>query len=273
MLILFIGDVFGKPGRRAVAALLPRLRDELALDLVIANGENSAGGAGITAATAGELFAAGVDLLTTGNHVWHQREALDYLSTTERVMRPLNFPPGAPGQGATLTKVGATPVLLANALGRVYMDALDNPFRALDTLLAERGSEAAVVVVDIHAEASSEKRAMGFHLDGRASLVVGTHTHVPTADAQILPGGTGYVTDVGMVGPLRSVIGMEIEPVVRRFLTNLPQRSGPSQDTTIQFNAVLADIDESSGRARGVTRIDRVVTLGLGGARQKSPQA
>src|SRR5690242_509025 len=175
MLILFIGDVFAKPGRRAVATLLPGLRSELALDLVIANGENSAGGAGITAASAGELFAAGVDLLTTGNHVWHQREALAYLPTTDRVVRPLNFPPGAPGLGATLFDAGGTPVLLTNALGRVFMDALDDPFRALDALLAERAGEARVIVVDFHAEATSEKRAAGFHLDGRVSLVVGTH--------------------------------------------------------------------------------------------------
>lgn len=262
MLLLFIGDVFAKPGRRAVAALLPELRAELAPDLVIANGENSAGGAGITAATAGELFAAGVDLLTTGNHVWHQREALSYLPTTDRVVRPLNFPPGAPGRGAILYEVGGIMILLTNALGRLFMDAVDDPFRSLDALLAEQGGAARVVVVDFHAEATSEKRAMGFYLDGRVSLVVGTHTHVPTADAQVLPGGTGYVTDVGMVGPLRSVIGMAVDPVVQRFRTNLPQRSGPSADPQIQFNAVLADVDAASGRARSLVRVDRLVTLG-----------
>lgn len=261
MRILFIGDVIGKPGRQAVDALLPGLRAELALDLVIANGENSAGGAGITAATANDLFAAGVDLLTTGNHVWHQREALTYLPTTDRVVRPLNFPPGAPGLGATLFVAGGTPVLLTNVLGRIFMDAVDDPFRALDALLAERAGAARVIVIDVHAEATSEKRAAGFHLDGRASLIVGTHTHVPTADAQVLPGGTAYVTDVGMVGPLRSVIGVEVEPIVTRFLTALPQRYDTAKDKTIQFNAVLADIDEASGRARGLTRVDRMVTL------------
>jgi metallophosphoesterase (TIGR00282 family) len=262
MRILFIGDVVGRPGRRAVAAVLPALRRELAPDLVIANGENSAGGAGITAATAGELFAAGVDLLTTGNHVWQQREALSYLPSTERVIRPLNFPPGAPGRGATLFRANGTPVLLANALGRIFMDAVDDPFRALDALLAARAAEAQVVVVDFHGEATSEKRALGFYLDGRASLIVGTHTHVPTADAQVLPGGTAYVSDVGMVGPLRSIIGVEVEPIIQRFLTALPQRYGPARDTTIQFNAVLADVDASSGRARAIERVDRVVTLG-----------
>lgn len=270
MRVLFIGDVVAKPGRRAVAALLPTLRAELALDVVIANGENSAGGAGITSGTAGDLFAAGVDLLTTGNHVWHQREALTYLPTTDRVVRPLNFAPGAPGVGATLVEIGGTPVLLTNVIGRVFMDAVDDPFRALDALLVERAGAARVIMVDVHAEASSEKRALGFYLDGRASLVVGTHTHVPTADAQVLPDGTAYVTDVGMVGPLRSIIGVEVEPIIARFRTGLPQRYGTAKDSTVQFNAVLADIDETSGRARRLERVDRVVTLGGVGAGQDS---
>ena len=270
MHILFIGDVVAKPGRRAVATLLPVLRAELALDVVIANGENSAGGAGITAATAADLFAAGVDLLTTGNHVWHQREALTYLTTTERVVRPLNFAPGAPGLGATLLTVRETPLLLTNVLGRVFMDTVDDPFRALDALLAERAGAARVVVVDVHAEASSEKRALGYFLDGRASLVVGTHTHVPTADTQILPGGTAYVTDVGMVGPLRSIIGVEVEPIIARFRTGLPQRYGTAKDSSVQFNAVLADIDESNGRARSLERVDRVVALDGSGAGQEN---
>src|SRR2546423_2632846 len=227
MRILFIGVVVARPGGRAVAAVLPTLRKELAPDLVIANGENSAGGAGITAATAGELFAAGVDLLTTGNHVWHQREALSYLPTTDRVVRPLNFPPGAPGRGATLVHAAGTPVLLANALGRVFMDTVDDPFRALPSLLAERAAEAQASVLDFHAEATSEKRAMGFHLDGRASLVVGTHTHVPTADAQVLAGGTAYVTDVGMVGPLPSVIGVGGAPIIPRLPHAPPPRLRP----------------------------------------------
>jgi len=259
--VLFIGDVVAKPGRRGVAALVPGLRHDLALDLVVANGENSAGGAGITRSTAGELFAAGVDLITTGNHVWHQREALTYLPTTDRVLRPLNFPPGAPGRGATLCMVRETPVLLANALGRVFMAPLDDPFRALDAALQEYEGQALVVIVDFHAEATSEKRALGFHLDGRASLVVGTHTHVPTADAQVLPKGTAYVTDVGMVGPAHSIIGVEVAPVVDRYLSALPRRTGTAKDTTIAFNAVLADIDPATGRARSIERVDRNVVI------------
>ncbi len=262
MRILFIGDVIAGPGRHAVAALLPSLRRDLGLDLVIANGENSAGGAGITRGTANELFAAGVDLLTTGNHVWRQREALTYLPTTSKVARPANLPPGAPGLDAMLLRVGDTPVLVTNALGRVFMAPMDDPFRALDAILARHADEARVVVVDFHAEATSEKRALGFHLDGRASLVVGTHTHVPTADAQILPGGTAYVTDIGMVGPLHSVIGAEVEPVVWRYLTALPHKAGTAAGNLIQFNAVLAAIDDTTGRARSIKRIDRLVTLG-----------
>jgi len=261
MRILFIGDVIAGAGRRAVAALLPALRAELGLDLVIANGENSAGGAGITRATATSLFAAGVDLLTTGNHVWRQREALTYLPTTDRVVRPANLPPGAPGLDATIFEVGGVPVLLTNVLGRVFMAPLDDPFRALDAVLERYDGRARVVVVDVHAEATSEKRALGFHLDGRAGLVAGTHTHVPTADAQILPGGTAYVTDVGMVGPLHSVIGSEVEPVVRRYRTALPGRVETAKGAAIQFNAVLVDLDEASGRARAIERVDRLVTL------------
>ena len=261
MRILFIGDVIAKPGRLAIAALLPALRADLALDLVIANGENSAGGVGITRATATSLFAAGVDLLTTGNHVWRQREALTYLPTTTNIVRPANLPPGAPGLDATLLDVGGAPVLLTNAIGRVFMAPMDDPFRALDAVLARYAGAARVVVVDVHAEATSEKRALGFYLDGRASLVVGTHTHVPTADAQILPGGTAYVTDVGMVGPLHSVIGTEVAPVVQRYLTALPHKAGTATGATIQFNAVLADIDDASGRARAIERVDRLVTI------------
>jgi len=261
MRILFIGDVIAKPGRLAVATLLPALRAELEIDLVIANGENSAGGAGITRGAATSLFAAGVDLLTTGNHVWRQREALTYLPTTTNIARPANLPPGAPGLDATLLDVGGAPVLLTNAIGRVFMAPMDDPFRALDAVLARYAGAARVVVVDVHAEATSEKRALGFYLDGRASLVVGTHTHVPTADAQILPGGTAYVTDVGMVGPLHSVIGTEVAPVVQRYLTALPHKAGTATGATIQFNAVLADIDDASGRARAIERIDRLVTI------------
>lgn len=263
MRVLFIGDVFAKPGRRAVALLLPRLRQELMLDLVVVNGENSAGGAGITAATARELFVAGADLITTGNHVWHQREALAYLPTTNRVLRPLNYPPGTPGVGASVYPVGeaGTPVLLLNVLGRIFMTPLDDPFRALDEALALHDGAARIIIVDIHAEATSEKRALGFYLDGRASLIVGTHTHVPTADAQVLPLGSAYVTDVGMVGPLHSVIGTEVGSIIARFRTALPRRSEPSSAPTVQFNSVLAEIDDDTGRAHSITRVDHIVTL------------
>jgi metallophosphoesterase (TIGR00282 family) len=264
--VIFIGDVVARPGRQALRRVVPRWRAELAPDLVLANGENAAGGAVITRSTADELFAAGVDLLTTGNHVFQQKEALTYLASTQRVLRPLNFPPGAPGIGLAVLAAGPrkVPVLVANALGRVFMTAMDCPFRALDGALASasvdvgNGQQPRVVVVDFHAEATAEKRAMGHYLDGRVSLLVGTHTHVPTADAQVLPAGTAYVTDLGMAGPLHSVIGMEPQPIVQRFLSGLPQRYGPAPGP-VAVNAVLVDIDEETGRALSIERLDTVV--------------
>lgn len=255
MRLLFIGDVFGRPGRKALAATLPRLRRERSVDLVIANGENSAHGSGLTHATAKDLFAAGVDVVTSGNHIWQHREAPEYLDREPRVLRPLNFPPGAPGRGSILLPVGGVPVLVLNAMGRLFMKAIDDPFRAVDRALAEAHAEASVIVVDFHAEATSEKRAMGFYLDGRVSLVVGTHTHIPTADAQILPNGTAYVTDVGMVGVRHSVIGMEVEPVLKAFVTAMPSRAHPAEGG-VDVNCVLADVEPGTGRASAIERLD-----------------
>ena len=248
-----IGDVMGKPGRRAVEALLPSLRRELALDLVIANGENAAAGRGLTEATAGELFDAGVDALTSGNHIWDQKEIISLLDREVAILRPLNYPPGAPGRGV-LTQQGVT---IINLQGRTFMPAIDCPFRAVDAAL--RGlPDGAVVVVDIHCEATSEKQAMGRYLDGRVAAVLGTHTHVPTADPCILPDGTAYVTDVGMVGPRESIIGVEIDAALQRFLTGLPTRLPVAERSpTVQFNAVLVEIDEATGHAGSIARIDR----------------
>jgi metallophosphoesterase (TIGR00282 family) len=255
MNILLIGDVVGKPGRRAVAALLPGLRAELALDLVIANGENAAGGFGLTEATAGELFAAGVDVITSGNHIWDQKEIIPALDQETAVLRPLNYPPKAPGRGV-LTQKGVTVI---NLQGRTFMPDTDDPFRAADAALAALPA-GAVVVVDMHAEATSEKVAMGRYLDGRVAAVIGTHTHVPTADARILPGGTAYVTDAGMCGPSESVIGNEIDAVLERFLTGLPVRLPVAEKSpAVQFNAVLVEIDEATRRARAVRRVDREI--------------
>ena len=253
MKLLMIGDVMGKPGRQAVSALLPALRSELNLDLVIANGENAAAGRGLTEATAQQLFDAGVDAITSGNHIWDQKEIMDVLDRETAILRPMNYPPGAPGRGL-LTQKGMT---ILNLQGRTFMPQIDCPFRAADAALAGL-SEDAVIVVDMHCEATSEKLAMGRYLDGRVAAVMGTHTHVPTADTQVFPGGTAYVTDVGMVGPSESIIGNDIEAVLRRFTSGMPTRLPvASSSPTVQFNAVLVEIDERTGSARSISRVDR----------------
>ncbi len=248
-----IGDVVGKPGRRAVAALLPSLRDELGVDLAVANAENAAGGFGLTEGTARELFDAGVDALTSGNHIWDQKEGIAVLEKDLPILRPLNYPPGTPGRGV-LSHKGAS---IINLQGRTFMPQTDCPFRAVDAALTEIG-EGTIVMVDMHCEASSEKQAMGRYLDGRVAAVLGTHTHVPTADAVLLPGGTAFVTDVGMVGPRESIIGNEISAVLQRFLTGMPTRLPVAEKSpAVQFNAVLVEIDEETHRARSVSRTDR----------------
>ncbi len=252
--VLFVGDVIGRPGRHTLAVVLPRLRRELDLDLVVVNGENSAGGFGITAATLRELRDAGADVVTTGNHVWDHKQFVDEIEREDRVVRPANFPPGAPGRGALEIEVRGQSVLVANLQGRTFMPALDDPFRTVDTILAQHPG-AGHVIVDMHAEATAEKVAMGWHLDGRASMVVGTHTHVPTADQRILPGGTAYVTDVGMVGPRDSVIGVEPDASLARFLTGMPQRS-PVASGPVTFNSVLVTMWEPQRQATTITRVD-----------------
>ena len=253
MRILFVGDVVGKPGRRAVVQLLPRLRDELAVDLAVVNGENAAGGSGLTAEIARELRDAGADVVTNGNHVWDQRQFKDEIGTLDFAVRPVNLPPSNPGRGWVVVK-GA---LVVNAIGRVFMGAADDPFRAIDAVLDQLGASAPTVrVLDWHAEATSEKLAMGWHLDGRFSAVVGTHTHVPTADARVLPGGTALVCDIGMVGPRDSILGMRTDIIVERFRTGMPVRFQVAEGS-VQFNSVLVDIDERTGRARSIERVDR----------------
>jgi metallophosphoesterase (TIGR00282 family) len=253
--ILFVADVVGRPGRAAVAALLPHLRDELRPHLTIVNGENSAGGFGITASTAREIVAAGADVITTGNHVWDQKQFVDEIVELDRVLRPLNYPPGAPGTGALVLEADGERVLVVNLQGRIFLPDLDDPFRAVDAVIADH-PDIRIVFCDMHAEATSEKSAMGWHLDGRASAVVGTHTHVPTADARVLPGGTAYVTDVGMVGPRDSVIGVQKESALRRFLTGMPHRFETASGV-VTFNSVLVTINRRSGRAISIQRIDR----------------
>ena len=248
-----IGDVMGKPGRKAVAALLPALRKELKLDFVIANGENAAAGRGLTVPTARAIFDAGVDVITSGNHIWDMKEFVPALDQETAVLRPLNYPPGAPGRGL-LTHEGVTVI---NLQGRTFMADIDCPFRAADAALEELPPDA-TIIVDMHCEATSEKQAMGRYLDGRVAAVLGTHTHVPTADACVLPGGTAYVTDVGMAGPKESIIGNEIDAVLERFLTGRPTKMPVAERSpTARLNAVLVEIDETTRRARSIARIDR----------------
>ena len=253
--ILFVADVVGHPGRDAVSAILPKLKAEFEPQLTVVNGENSAAGFGLTAKLAGELMKAGADVITSGNHVFAQKEFLAELPTLERVIRPANFPPGAPGKGSCVVSAGGQDVLVMNLMGRIFIDPIDDPFRAADAILAAN-PKVKISLCDMHAEATSEKTAMGWYLDGRVSAVVGTHTHIPTADARVLPGGTAYVTDVGMVGPRDGCIGMDKDIVLKRFLTGVPNRfvvaSGP-----VTFNSVLVTISTSTGRATSIQRLDR----------------
>ena len=248
MLILAIGDVVGKPGRKAVSQLLPDLRQQYGIDLVIANGENAAGGIGLTLSTAKELLDSGVDVLTSGNHIWVHKEIIPHLDSEMPILRPLNYPPGVPGKGHIV--IGQ--VAVVNLMGRVFIGDLDCPFRAMDQLLSEL--EQRVIVVDFHAEATSEKVAMGRYLDGRVSAVLGTHTHVGTIDAQILPRGTAYVSDIGMTGPLDSVIGDDTEAVLQRFLTRIPHRLSVGKGKTA-LNAMLVKVDDETGKAISIDRI------------------
>jgi metallophosphoesterase (TIGR00282 family) len=253
--ILFVADVVGQPGREAVKAILPGLKRELEADVTILNGENAAGGFGLTARLVSELKAAGADVITTGNHVYAQKEFVTELPALEYVIRPANYPPAAPGKGWCVFRAGDTDVLVINLIGRIFLDPLDDPFRTADAILAAH-PEVRVVFCDMHAEATSEKTAMGWHLDGRASAVVGTHTHIPTADARVLPGGTAYVTDVGMVGPRDGCIGMDKNVVLQRFLTGVPNRFVVASGT-VTFNAVVVTIRASTGRATSIQRVDR----------------
>ena len=254
MLILVIGDVIGRPGRRAVAKLMPGIIEKYGVDLVVANAENIAGGIGVTIATAQELLDAGVNVLTSGNHVWAEKEIIPHLDGDLPLLRPLNYPPGVPGRGYLV----AGQTMVVNLIGRTFMGNFDCPFRAMDRLLGELETQPPVIIVDFHAEATSEKVALGRYLDGRVSAVLGTHTHVGTTDAQLLPRGTAYVTDIGMTGPIDSIIGDDIEAVTRRFLTMIPHRLSVGKGKVV-LNAVLLRVDEASGRALSIERVAQEV--------------
>ena len=254
MIVLGVGDVIGRPGRDALRAVLPAVRKERAVDVVVVNAENSAGGLGTTPETADDLFDLGADVLTGGNHTWKHREYAGYLEAHERALRPLNYP-DAPGRGAGLfaTRDGR-PFAVVNLIGRTFMESTENPFRAVERALAELTPKTRVILVDMHAEASSEKRAMGWHLDGRVSVVWGTHTHVPTADEEILPGGTAYLGDIGMSGPYASVIGLDPIHAVKKFVTSRPTAYRIA-DGNVQVRAVLVDVDDATGKARAIERL------------------
>ena len=255
MKILFIGDVVGKPGREAVAALIPKLRREHGLDFIIANGENSAHGAGLTTSTVRELHAAGVDVITAGDHTWDQKGFENDIETLPNVIRPLNFAPSAPGRGSVVVNVGdKTAVAVLNLIGRTFMPNSDCPFRAAQAEVAKLRRQTNVIFVDMHGEATSEKIAMGRYLDGQVSAVAGTHTHVQTADEQILPKGTAYISDAGMCGPHDGVLGRELAPVLKRFLTQMPQKMEVATGK-VELCGVVVDVDEDTGHARSIQRL------------------
>jgi 2',3'-cyclic-nucleotide 2'-phosphodiesterase len=255
--ILFLGDVVGEPGRKGVMTVLPLLKEELAVDFVIVNGENAAGGRGITPKIAIALMRAGAAVVTTGDHIWDQKEIIPFLAEEPRVLRPLNYPDGIPGNGWIILESKKCKVAVINLQGRVFMgQTLENPFPAVLKCVEEIRKETPVIFVDFHAEATSEKVAMGWHLDGKVSAVVGTHTHVPTADERVLPKGTAFQSDAGMCGPIDSVIGSQIEPVLERFHTMMPARFGVGSGA-VRLNGALVTIDPATGRATAIERVAR----------------
>lgn len=260
MKLLFIGDIVGRPGRRALAALLPGLIERHELDFVIANAENAAGGMGVTAEVVEELLGLGVQVLTSGNHVWKNRQAYAIIEAEQRLLRPANYPSGAPGRGSGvyLSDAGG-PVAVLNLIGRVFMEAVDDPFQVALRELERLEQQARVIIVDMHAEATSEKLAMGWLLDGEVTAVIGTHTHVQTADERFLPKGTAFLTDVGMVGPWESVLGVKPELIVERFLRRLPNRFELAGGA-VEFNAVVLTIDGETGKATRIERIHELVS-------------
>jgi 2',3'-cyclic-nucleotide 2'-phosphodiesterase len=255
MKVLFIGDIVGKTGRNAVKALLPSVVNKYKVDFVIANGENAAGGFGITDKIADELFGYGVHVITTGNHVWDKKEFIPQISKIDRVLRPMNYPPGVPGYGSLLYPTNnGKKIAIINLSGRVFMSNIDCPFRTGKEEVEKLLEHTNIIIIDFHAEATSEKIAFSYYMDGRVSAIIGTHTHVQTADEKILPGGSAFITDVGMTGPAHSVIGIEIDQIIQRFLTNIPMRFETAKGEGI-FSAVIVEINEETGKATAIQRL------------------
>ncbi len=255
MKLLFIGDIVGSPGRDLIETMLPQIRTEYKPQLIIANGENAAGGRGINEKITKQFFQLGINVITMGNHVWDQGEILEFIDDYKNLIRPANLAPEAPGNGYTILNYNDEKIGVINLMGRTFMPPVECPFRTVDRLLDLIQAETNTIIVDFHAEATSEKIAMGWHLDGRVTALLGTHTHVPTADERILAGGTAYISDVGMVGPYDGILGMAREGVLQKFLTQLPQRFEVDTEGATQFNAVLIDIDLKTGRAKSIERI------------------
>jgi len=254
--VLFLGDVVGEPGRKAVIARLPELKEKHALDFVIVNGENAAGGRGITGKITIELLRAGVSVVTTGDHIWDQKDIVAFLALEPRLLRPLNYPDGAPGGGSIVLETAKGKIGVINVQARTFMQPiLENPFRALETAVTKMRDETANIIVDVHGETTSEKIALGRFLDAKVSAVIGTHTHVQTADEQIFPGGTAFLCDAGMCGPVNSILGRAIDPIMNRFISNLPA-SFPVAGGEVRLRGALIEIDESTGRAMRITRVD-----------------
>lgn len=259
MKILFIGDIVGSPGREAVDKLIPRVAKREDVDFIIANGENAAGGSGITQRIAEELLDSGIDAITSGDHIWKRKDITEVLDQHPNILRPANYPPGVPGMGYHVIKTKkGQPVGVINLVGRVFMEPVECPFRKASEAIEELSKETKIIFVDIHAEATSEKIAMGWYLDGLVSAVVGTHTHVQTADERILPQGTAYITDVGMTGPHDSVIGRKKEQILARFLTQLPTRFEMAEDD-VQLNGALIEIDDNAGKAISIKRVHELL--------------
>lgn len=258
MRVLFFGDIVGRTGRQAMAVMLPRWREAHAPDIVVANAENAAGGMGITAEIATELFDLGVDVITLGNHTFHQRDTINLLEREPRILRPINYPAGTPGRGYGVFPVGKHRLAVVNLLGRVFMDPLDDPFQAMNTLVPLLREQTHCILIDAHAEATSEKAALAWMLDGQVSAVLGTHTHVQTADERLLPTGTAFITDVGMVGPRDAILGVRTDIIIKRFLTWMPARFETARGPAL-VNAVVVEIDQRTGRAKQLVRLREIL--------------
>jgi len=256
--LLFLGDIIGEPGRKAVIEKVPRLKQELGVDFIVVNGENAAAGRGITGRITIDLLRAGIAVITTGDHIWDQKEVVSYIQTEPRLLRPINYPPGTPGRGSIVLETAKGKVGVINVQGRTFMQpSLENPFRVIEEEVRRIRAETRVIFVDVHAETTSEKIALGRFLDGKVSAVAGTHTHVQTADEQIFPGGTAFICDVGMCGPTQSVLGREIQPIIQRFVSCMPVNF-PVARGEVCLHGILVDIDPVSGKARAIRRVAEV---------------